>query len=280
MREKTVKEIANERFGALPERLQSILLSDHMQTVIDEVVSKQGLPDELAAKLDNCTTFVILGLTHPKDFIRSLSETLGLDQQKASIIANEINNRVFRPVREDLKVLYGIGDGTSQTPIPSKPKSIDAELAEKAGLHPPVPPAPAVPRPKPLDAELSESMRKPTVPMPPVPPQAPRPRPAPSFVPPPPKAAPMPPTPTPTPWQKPQTPAPQAPRPAMPPAPKPRVFENSYGENHEENLDRDELLRQIENPSEIKSRPAQSFSAPPQQPPKEYGTDPYREPLN
>ena len=87
------------------------------------------------------------------------------------------------------------------------------------------------------------------------------------------------------------------PPPAPPPsAPKPRVFENSFGEEHEENLNREDILRELENPTNARpsvergsteaSRPnarptpTQQLGAPLPEPPKQYDSDPYREPPN
>lgn len=65
------------------------------------------------------------------------------------------------------------------------------------------------------------------------------------------------------------------------PPTSPRKYVNPFAEpapENEENLSREEILRGIENPGSILET-SQGFKAPLKEPPKQYGSDPYREPL-
>ena len=197
MDEKKIKE----QFDRLPQILKDAAHSDTTKAVIKEIADACNFDSDGMVDLENATLSIVLGILHPQDFVAEIKKIEGtedMDSDEVRAIAQEINRRVFRPVRDELKKLHGIDDvaeiqnsipedermpidkegssvegiGDSQeipapyalNPIPSyRPKPLDAELQSGVGLRPPEPPRFEPPR-KPLDAELSESMRKPPLP--------------------------------------------------------------------------------------------------------------------
>src|SRR3989344_4601134 len=202
MRPLDEKEI-QEKFGKLPQVLKDAAQSEATLLVIKEIADASLFNEQARIELENKTLAVILGLIHPKDFIREIRKIDGIEYTSHAVaIAQEINRRIFRPVRDELRKLHGIDDvaaiqetvpedsrmnlegeapgaihSTIATPAPSLPavppavppprfKPLDAELSEGVGLRPPAPPSPPSSR-KPLDAELAESFRRPPHPQPP-----------------------------------------------------------------------------------------------------------------
>ena len=57
------------------------------------------------------TTLIMLGITPTADFIKNLSERLGVDKEKAKAIAEDINQKVFQQVRASLRKVHGLPEG-------------------------------------------------------------------------------------------------------------------------------------------------------------------------
>lgn len=335
------KKNSRESFEKLPQALKEAVLSVANFELLMQIDKTFKLTDDQSQQLGSETGRVLMGLTRPEQFVKSLQERLKIDVQTAQKIDQEINGQIFQPVQNELRALYAIPNASAQPPQtkpstlnpapslkpqalhssitpppPPKPKTLSAELSESAGLKPPPPPAPPKPN-RPLDAELSERFRKPEdaashtpQAIPPVPPPPPRPRPIPAFETPPnekietrgagyreetkiPSAPVARPSGQSAPsQQKPFAPPPlkpadiksapplteQAPQKAPSVSQKPYVFENTFGEEKEEDLSREEILRGIENPASAQRPASQTFSAPLPEPPKQYDKDPYREP--
>lgn len=96
-------EELNERFDNLPEDLKNAFLSVDTAHVINSIGRKYGLYIDKIGETAEETGLVLLGLTHPTEFVSNLTKRLGIDRVVASQIASEINDQVFLKVRELLK---------------------------------------------------------------------------------------------------------------------------------------------------------------------------------
>src|SRR3989338_8136856 len=279
MNRKESTKIIFQSFTRLPEVLQEAILSPVLTEKVTAIATKNGLSPEKAEVLELQTIFVLLGLLHPPDFIEKTAEALEVTEDKARGACQEINEQVFRPVRDELKKLYSIANTTPTTKQP-----LAAELEENVGLRKQLEQVKASVQTNPLSAVPQDTLRHPPAP-------------------------PIPPTPI-------KTPEPTPPRPATPPTP-PRFepthtstsrsdldVDDSRGNQippkwqpatqatayeNEAELNREEILRGIEDPSTIHTaneidnldsggQPPQP-STPPQKPQAPYNSDPYREPL-
>jgi hypothetical protein len=107
---------------------------------------------------------VILGLNHPKNFVSSLTDTLSIEREKAIEIAQEVNHKIFFPIREELKKLHGISTTEELTPTKQESEEIYKKESAISAQQPPKPmgtiikPAqePAAPKP----AESAKEMPK------------------------------------------------------------------------------------------------------------------------
>lgn len=99
-----------EKYKALPSELKDAIFSEEVAEKIQEIGGKYELYIDKIGELGNESGRVMLGLTHPKDFIKNLSERLGVDMEKAKEIAKDVNEQIFAKVRESLKKLHKIGE--------------------------------------------------------------------------------------------------------------------------------------------------------------------------
>lgn len=127
----------------LPKDLKDAIFSVDSAGIIQETGKKYNLMVDKIGELADETGLVMLGLTHPKDFISNLVRRLEIDAATARKIADEINTRVFKKVRDSLKKLHGINDEKPQKkeePHPSRDEIVkEIEKEHSNGEEPRVP---------------------------------------------------------------------------------------------------------------------------------------------
>lgn len=117
----TTKQL-QEIYKSLPEDLKDAIWSAESAAIIQSIGKKYGLNVEQTGKLASETGLVLLGLTHPKDYIKILSGRVAVDIDTARKIAEEVNNGIFSKVKEYLKKLHGIDAGIASGAAPEKEK--------------------------------------------------------------------------------------------------------------------------------------------------------------
>ena len=121
----------SRQFEKLPDSLKNALGSvDSAKKVVD-IGRKYALHMDKLGELGAETGMVILGFTHPAQFLSRLTKRLGLSEEKVRPIAQEINIEVFLKIREALKQVNGEAEARSTpTPtetIPAKPQEPPTE---------------------------------------------------------------------------------------------------------------------------------------------------------
>lgn len=113
-------EIMNA-YRNLPQILKEAIFSVDTTQAIQDIGTKYKLTVEKSSDLMNETILVMLGLTHPNQFIANLAERLEIDKETARQIAEEINSKIFFPIRETLKQIHKIEEETFTPEIDTKP---------------------------------------------------------------------------------------------------------------------------------------------------------------
>ena len=122
MDENTMK-IIQEKFDALPESIQEMIMSSHYEDTLIKVVQKNNLTVNQMGVLERETTLVMMGLTNPKDFETDIIRELNVEKAKGTEIVTEINDKIFLKIRTLLKLM--------NTPVGEDPDIEDSEQAEK-----------------------------------------------------------------------------------------------------------------------------------------------------
>ncbi len=98
-----------EKYEKLPEDLKKAIFSVEMTEAVKRIGGEYQLHIDKIGALGNETGMVMLGVTHPRDFIPNLSQRLGVDKETARKIAEEVNAQIFVKIRESLKKIHGVG---------------------------------------------------------------------------------------------------------------------------------------------------------------------------
>ena len=132
-------EELTKKLKSLPQDLQDAFFSDDVSQNIIDIGKTHGLMLDKTGILGDETTLIMLGVVPTSDFIKNLSEKLGVDKEKAKAIAEDINQKVFQQVRASLRKVHGLPEGEKvevKKPTPQMP----AQAAE-------IPKVPIEPRP-------------------------------------------------------------------------------------------------------------------------------------
>src|SRR3989339_1630718 len=95
----------------LPNDLKTVFFSANKDETIESIGRKHNLTIDKIGELANETGMVMLGVTHPNEFIGNLAERLEVDKEKARAIAQKINEQVFKKVRESLRKIHNMREG-------------------------------------------------------------------------------------------------------------------------------------------------------------------------
>jgi len=98
----------------LPNDLKTVFFSANKDETIESIGRKYNLAIDKIGDLANEAGMVMLGVTHPNDFIGNLADRLEIDKEKARAIAQEINEQVFKKVRESLRKIHNMREGAEE----------------------------------------------------------------------------------------------------------------------------------------------------------------------
>lgn len=142
MKEYTQKELL-DIYEKLPQEVRDAIFSVDSATTIQNVARNYKLTVDKMGELADETGLVMLGITHPRDYISNLSSRLEVDKETAKKIAEEINTQIFSKIRESLKGIHNIQEPElPQTPftapVISKPPEIPKTEQAEVPLSPKV----------------------------------------------------------------------------------------------------------------------------------------------
>lgn len=142
------KEI-QERFKKLPENLREAIFSAEITETLLAIGKKYNLPVDKIGNLSTETSLVMIGATHPRDYIANLEKVLEIDRETAQKVAHEVNTQIFSKIRESLKKLHNIPE--EKKPKPPSPEGSTAHRAIAEGSSAAAPPQkiPEAKKPKP-----------------------------------------------------------------------------------------------------------------------------------
>jgi len=162
---KYTKQEIKKAVRALPENLQDALSSTEATDAIISIQKKYNLHVDQAGELADQATLVKVGLAHPIDFIKNVREGLHVSDEVARQIAQDVNEQIFRPIRESLKRLHGLKTGgEEEMKPPQAPNTTLLTPNVHATAYPPTPPL--NPTPKTFSPEVKKV--EPTPPLNPV----------------------------------------------------------------------------------------------------------------
>ena len=96
------------RYYQLPESLQKIIFSPKTAEIIEKICKNNNLANQQIPKIAYITGMVLLGELNIAKFLKTLQEKSNLEKEKTRQIAQEINQKVFLPVKDSLKLIHQV----------------------------------------------------------------------------------------------------------------------------------------------------------------------------
>ncbi|MEK7647324.1 MAG: hypothetical protein AAB378_03095 [Patescibacteria group bacterium] len=116
--EKYSAEQIQQKYDTLPLKVREVFEGAETAETLQQIGKKHKLMLDQLGELTDETGLVILGLTHPKDYINNISARLSVEKETAKNIAEEVNQKVFQKIREELKKIHSIEETTEEAAIP------------------------------------------------------------------------------------------------------------------------------------------------------------------
>jgi len=116
MKNFTEEQVA-KMYDNLPEDLKDAIFGLEMNEIVERIGRENQLNIEQIGDLANETGMVMLGVTHPNEFIGNLADRLEVDKEKARAIAGEINEQIFKKVRDSLRKIHNMREEENQTKV-------------------------------------------------------------------------------------------------------------------------------------------------------------------
>lgn len=134
-----IGEEFQKRYKTLPEDIQEALTAVASVDTIFAIGKKHGLMVDQIGKMADEIWKVMLGLANPKDFIRNLASAIGIEFEKASAIASDVNAQMFQLVRESLRRIYDSSTPPAVqkniTPSTKMPPASSSPFAPSSGAY-------------------------------------------------------------------------------------------------------------------------------------------------
>ena len=172
------KKKIEERFKEIPEALAKAIKASGWEGIVFDIGRRHALHVDTIGDLQNELILVLTGITHPDEFHRIVIEELGIPEDKADVVIEEINTQVNNKIRDELKAVMeensreeSIETDAPQSGLQSSEKSILRSSGIKLGdeVDEPVKPEPApsalVPKvePKPENKQVATNLAEPAV---------------------------------------------------------------------------------------------------------------------
>lgn len=166
------KEQLKEKFEKLPADIRRVLLSEEVGINAQIIGRDTDITSEQALDVEDEVVAILMGTSHPKDFIQNIQTKIGVDQEKARAIAERVNEEIFQPVKDSLKIVHNITEGTSETTQIQMSTPVSTPPAPLNIPTPPAPPSstttsfPQIIVPPKMNVEIKEKPLNPTPPEP------------------------------------------------------------------------------------------------------------------
>src|SRR5258708_5080471 len=95
-------EQLEKKFLQAPLDVQRVLQSPEGSKILIDIAGRYQVEDSIHTLVAE-VAFLMTGIIHPHDFIDRLEADMEISEEKARMIAAELNQKLFRQVRESLK---------------------------------------------------------------------------------------------------------------------------------------------------------------------------------
>lgn len=107
----------NKIFYSLPKEIQDIVVAYSTTEKLYEIGQTHKLHIDQIGVMNDVAFDVMMGITSTKNMVAELAKELQIPELEASRVAYDIDEQIFKPIKEIMKKVYG--DGSPMRPKPS-----------------------------------------------------------------------------------------------------------------------------------------------------------------
>ncbi len=163
------KQLIQERFERLPKVVRNAILSADVQKHMRELAEKQNLHIDQWETLENEVQMTLLGILRSEDLAANIQKEVGVSGDVATILASQISETIFEPIRKELERLLEHPDAaaTKETGVEQMRTQVLANsqtpaAPDQAPASPAPTIAPATPPAPPLTQKVERAQLPPT----------------------------------------------------------------------------------------------------------------------
>ncbi len=123
------EQAINNRYNTVPDELREAADSEQTRKIITDISKSQYLDENKSLVLEQLVALVLLGFISTSELVHELREELFLNHEHARVLANELNNRIFESLKEELVAAYNPPAATTQEETTER-ASAESETAE------------------------------------------------------------------------------------------------------------------------------------------------------
>jgi len=115
-----IDKLTEDQYKTLPPNLQRAIKAVPWKTIVRDIGKTNLLSVEQTVSLEQETMLVIYGFENPRNYLSNLAREVGIDQEKATLIANVVSERVLSVIDEKVNGMTNINNQVieqSFTPI-------------------------------------------------------------------------------------------------------------------------------------------------------------------
>ncbi len=118
------KKKIEERMKQLPSVLAKAIKASNWESIVFDIGRRHSLHVDDIGDLQNELILVLTGIVHPDEFRHIVISEIGIPEDKADVIIEEINDQVNEKIKNELKSIMDDAD---------EDKTVDTESGELAG---------------------------------------------------------------------------------------------------------------------------------------------------
>jgi hypothetical protein len=97
------REQLDKMFSELPDEVKTAMTSVDTVEVLNEIKEKYRLHIDQIGQLSAEIALITAGAASPQSFVPSLEQLMGISRETANAIAIDVNEKMFKPIRNTLK---------------------------------------------------------------------------------------------------------------------------------------------------------------------------------
>jgi hypothetical protein len=133
--ENNTEKLIDEQFAKLPTPMQMAIKAVPWKQRVSQIATVHSLPANQLESLEQETMLILYGFEKPEGYIDNLMQEMGIDENLATTIAEEVNEKIFKTISQKTEELEGQNTIPTQPSVPEIAPEIHPIIEEGEVAH-------------------------------------------------------------------------------------------------------------------------------------------------